>query len=415
MKIARRNFLTGTMALTVTGMPVAGSTWTASHALAAPRISKKSGFHSPEAWAREYELRWGPLGPQSRSQIEQVVGATGGVYDDRGGVLAWIVHYWLRAWSRMAELTGQEKYLETAISFVDYMFDHTDEKRIARGDIAEAYIRDPGGFQGTGTGGPFWKRGGEANALNTGQVSHGIMRFVDTLMENKERWPVYQDLAQRYFEGVKRAVDAFEPDWKTFGDAGSYYYRDSEGSNVLGTTETAFNQTATMCAAHIYLDKWQPDPARRDKVRRHLRYWLDHFITEQPDGTLTWPYIIHDKLQRTEDTGHATVDVDFLVLAYRNGFDELKPKHMDALAKTFATRIWNEDGSLNTYIDGTTDPDYTEQFNAGFGWIELADQDPKIAEMALKTFERFYPHTSEPGILWARPLLGWANLLSRFG
>jgi len=284
---------------------------------------------------------------------------------------------------------------------------------VERGEIREDYLRDPAGLQGTGRGGPFWKRGREANVLNTGQIAHGILRFADMVLENRNRWPAYAILAENYCEQARRAVDAFDADWKNFGDAGSYFYRDSAGSNVLGTTQTAFNQSATMASAHLLLNKWQPDASRREKASRLCRYWVGQFAEFQPDGTVVWPYIIHEELQRVEDAGHASMDLDFLVLAHQSGVSEITGQHIKALAKTFKTHVWNPDATLNEFVDGSTSPQYSEHFNAGFGWFALARYDPEILEMALKTYERHYRANSSGGVLWARPMLGWANLMAK--
>jgi len=380
---------------------------------AAALIKLETGFATPEDWRNQYEARWGRVGSQTRADIEFVVHAKDGVYDDQHGPFAWIVHYWLRAWVKMADLTGDEKYLIMGMSFIDYMFDHIDEKRVTRGEINENYLREPLGLQGTGKGGPFWKRWEEVNVLNTGMVTHGIMRFCDGIFENRDRWPAYAITAEKYVEGVKRAVDAFDTDWKNTGESGTYYYRDSGGSNALGDTSISFNQAATMCAAHLYLNKWEQNASRREKAERLCRFWVDEYARMQSDGTVHWAYRINtgDPLGDKEDAGHGTVDLDFLMLAYELGISGLEDKHIKAIAQTFKQNIWRKDGSLNEFVDGSTSEGYNEHFNAGFGWFELSKYDPDILPMIFKTYHKHYQHTAKPGEIWARPMLGWANLL----
>ena len=235
------------------------------------------------------------------------------------------------------------------------------------------------------------------------------------VFENRDAWPAYALLGENYFDQVKTAVDAFDADWKTFGEAGSYYYRDSGGTNILGETETAFNQSATMCAAQLLIDKWDADSSRKDKATRIAKYWTDHFADFRDDGTVVWPYMIHPKLGVTEDTGHASVDLDFLVLAHKHGISAISTKHIDALSRTFKKNIWRSDGRLHEYVDGTTKGSFDEHYNAGFGWFDLSEFDDEIAAMALKTYQKFYHAQAAPGQIWARPMLGWANLLGKFG
>ncbi len=414
----RRQMLNGLLALGCCfgfSLPHSRITGIISAANAKTAIDPQSGICSPVDWDEVFINRWGMLGRQSRDQINYTIHAKNGVYDDSDGVFAWIVHYWLRAWAKMADLTGEEKYLHAGMSFIDYMFKHTDEARIRRGEIVENYLRDPASLQGKGRGGPFWKRWEEANVLNTGQIAHGILRFVDTVFENRDRWPAYALIAEGYFEQTKRAVDAFDPDWRNFGNAGSYFYRDSEGSNVLGPTQTAFNQSATMCSAHLLLDKWENNASRRDKATRLVRSWLNDFAEFHDNGTVTWPYILVEHLRQIEDTDHATVDLDFLTLSHGREINGLKKEHLLALAKTFKKNIWRTDGTLNRNIDGSTTAGFDQHYCGGYGWFELSRYDPEVLEMVRKTYEKHYRANSDGGVLWARPMLGWANILATSG
>ena len=410
----RRQVLTNIAALTI---PMAGSLFrpdTASatklpfcdFAVPAPVIAGR------RQWDEAYETRWGRLGWQSRDQIDYILHNVDGVYDDVGAEFAWIIHYWIRAWLAMASLTGWTGYMDACASVIDYMFDHTDEKRVARGEMVEDYIRDPLALQGSGRGGPFWKRENRADVLNTGQIARAIMYFVDAVYSNPNRWQAYRRFADRYFGLVTLAADAFDNDWRDFGDKGSYFYRDSEGSGVLGTTATAFNQSATMVEAHLLIHKWRPDPARANKVRRLARYWLEEFLETRPDGTLVWPYMIHPELGVTEDTGHATIDVDFLVAAYASGLTDLDTSHMQGLVRTFMAKVYDGNRGLNAFVDGRQDPGFSDHYNAGFGWFRLARFEPRIVPIVARIYNAHYPPDSPPGQLWARPMLGWANILN---
>ena len=169
-----------------------------------------------------------------------------------------------------------------------------------------------------------------------------------------------------------------------------------------------------MCAAHLLIDKWENDSSRRDKAKRLVRFWLDDFAQFQDDGTVVWPYILVEHLRQTEDTGHATVDLDFLLLAFDRQIDGLTENHIKILANTFKKKIWRSDGTLNMYVDGSTEAGYSEHFNAGFGWFALSQFDPKIAEMARLTYQKHYRADSAGGVLWARPMLGWSNIMASF-
>jgi len=372
----------------------------------------RAQFRSAADWNRVYEKFWGPIGRQSDAQMHAVVHAVDGVYDDSDGPFAWIVHYWIRAWVTMADLTGDTRYMDMCVSFIDYMLDNTDERRIERGEKTEAYIRDPLYLRGTGKGGPFWSRQDNASVLDTGQVARGIMAFVDAVFEKPDRWAGYGPTAFRFFEAAIMAADAFENDWQTQGSIGAYHYRDSDGSGALGTTRTAFNQSATMVATHLAIHKWRPDPNRVDKVRRLAQYWIDHYAVRQPDGAITWRYILIEGDRALEDAGHATTDLEFLIPAYLSGLTSLNLAHMNGLSKTFLRRLHDGRHGLKEFVDGSGRADYAEQFNAGFGWFQLARFAPEIAEAALRIYNEHYPLDAPGGILWSRPMLGWANLLS---
>lgn len=368
-------------------------------------------FRSAADWNRIYNKFWGPLGRQSADRMETTVHAVNGIYDDSDGPFAWIVHYWIRAWVTMANLTGDTRYMDMCVSFIDYMLDNTDERRVERGEMKENYIRDPLYLKGTGKGGPFWSRQANASVLDTGQVARGIMAFVDAVFDKPDRWPGYGPTAFRFFEAAITAADAFENDWQKTGSIGSYHYRDSDGSGALGTTRTAFNQSATMVATHLAIHKWRPDDARVDKVRRLAQYWIDHYVVHQPDGAITWRYILIPGDKALEDAGHATTDLEFLVPAYLSGLTNLSLAHMNGLAKTFLQRLHDGRHGLVEFVDGQGRATYAEQFNAGFGWFQLARFAPEIAQATLRIYNKHYPLNAPGGVLWSRPMLGWANLL----
>ncbi|MCH8809731.1 MAG: hypothetical protein IH993_07870, partial [Proteobacteria bacterium] len=143
-----------------------------------------SAFKTADDWETFYESKWGPLGPQTPAQIDKLANnAKAGVYDDAPGHLAWHTHYWIRSWVILAEVTGRMDYLDTCVSMIDYMLDHTDERRVERGEIIE-YIRDPMFLKQRGGHGPFWVRNRKAGVLTTGQIVHAIMVFVDYVYEN---------------------------------------------------------------------------------------------------------------------------------------------------------------------------------------------------------------------------------------
>jgi len=85
---------------------------------------------------------------------------------------------------------------------------------------------------------------------------------------------------------------------------------------------------------------------------------------------------------------------------------------MNGLAKTFTHRLHDGGDSLNRFVDGRTESGFSDNFNAGFGWFELAEFAPEIATAALGVYNRHYPPDAPGGVLWAQPMLGWANLLA---
>ncbi|MBB4304796.1 hypothetical protein GGD81_003860 [Rhodobium orientis] len=406
--ITRRHLLRSAAAAAV--LPSAVPARAARKAVCGIDLSR-AAFNSVSDWDSVFEARWGPLGTIGKSRILEWIGARDGVYDDRDGVLAWILGYWVRAFVTMADLTGAPRHMDAAASLIAFILDHTDARRVARGEIVENYARDPLYFRGTGEGGPFWKRGDDAIVLNTGHIANPILRFADLVFRDADRFGAYMPEAVRTFTEARIAVDAFDNDWQVVGDKGSYHYRDSQGSGQLGTTRTAFNQSATMMTAEILLDRWRPNAGRVDKIGRLVRYWLEDFADFRPDGTVSWPYMIHPTLGVTEDVGHASIDVDFLVAAFDTGRTDLTEEHMATLARTFLEKIYDGRGGLNRFVDGTTEPGFGEHWNAAIGFLELARFAPRVADVALNVFNAKYPPDAPDGILWARPMLGWATLL----
>ena len=132
-------------------------------------------------------------------------------------------------------------------------------------------------------------------------------------------------------------------------------------------------------------------------------YWLN-YVELRPNGSYVWDYAPYGDASRVEDVGHGHIDAGFLWLAYNRSVGDLTTEDMVRLAKTWTQNAYLGNGELAALIDGSGTT--KNEWNAGFDWIDLAELDPTVLDIAVEVYDKHY---QEP--TWSRPFLGWAEIL----
>ena len=85
---------------------------------------------------------------------------------------------------------------------------------------------------------------------------------------------------------------------------------------------------------------------------------------------------------------------------------DITAEDMARLANTWIENIYLGNGSLAFYVDGSGVLDTARSYHAGSDWIDLAEFDPTVLNIVIEIYDKHVPKPT-----WARPFLGWAELL----
>ncbi len=338
-----------------------------------------------------------------------------------GDDLAWNMGYWLRAYVTMARLTGSRFYLDKAGQLAYLMLEASDEARAARGELdVQAVPYDEGPdplFADRTLAAPGWRhlyRGGpearppmRIEVLIDGHIANHIMLYVDLVLSD-DRFAAHAPFARQAMAYVIRVIDFHDSMWiddRYPTVPGSYYYSNGEGGKW--SNPVVFNHAATMLAAALLVDKHRPTPVYRDRARRLVGYFMNY--VKEVNGGYVWdydPYVPERKVP-AQDFGHATMDIEFLVLAHQRGIEGITPADFRKMARTLRSSIAYGEGNVHYYINGTErqiEPWVID--SAALGWLDLAAYDPAVFPVIERVFTT---HKAVPG--WERSFLGWANLM----
>jgi hypothetical protein len=138
------------------------------------------------------------------NNVECLLGFSSG-YDDSQHRLAWHGHYWLRAFVSMAQTYQDSKYLDYAVSMIDYMLYYRDDVRAARGDLdvlQEPYVKAPPFYlNNRDLAAPCWRHKKDCKTILDGQITSGIMHFV-RLVKESGSFGAYEATADNYLVSV---------------------------------------------------------------------------------------------------------------------------------------------------------------------------------------------------------------------
>jgi hypothetical protein len=338
------------------------------------------------------------------------------------GKFAWHAHYWIRAYTSMAQITGDEKYLKMAVNLIDHMLFYRDDVRQQRGELdihKEPYAIAPSHYiHHRNKAAPVWRRwmsgdGWRVLLVDDGQITHAIMRFTDLVYSNP-RFISYKMKADTYIKEVQKTVQAHDEAFvfnRYVDIPGSYYYMSRNGG--LHSTAVAFNMNATMGVTLLLLDKLTTgEPAYREKAEAILDYFKAH-IQKTENNAYTWNYHLVSKSKssssssRPEDFSHGHLDLSFLIMAHQLGLN-LSDTVMQNLANTYTKIIYLGSGNLAKYVDGSGSiSSYSAAgFAAAYDWIDLAKFNQRALTIAIEVYQKHYQSPT-----WARPFLGWAEIM----
>lgn len=306
---------------------------------------------------------------------------------------AWHGHYWLRSYVSMAKTYGDTKYLDYALSTIDFWFAHSDTAQGWGGTL------DPAN-----------------RMLATGMIAQAISIFSYAVWDDP-RFVAYRAKADSYIALLEPMLHTYDYQWVDNAPlpGSPSFYRYATCNGLCGTGSLVmYNQGATMAKALLMIDRVKrlkgqtPDAGYLHKADAAAAYFKT-FV--RLNGTAyDWDYGGARTNSGMEDTNHAHVDLSLVVWARKFGIGGLNDTDMQRLAGTMQ-KILSGAGSNNVslLVDGTGLPTSNwDRVSVGYDWIELADYDPTLFD---KTVRVFNTYMSVPE--GSRFFLGWAEIMRK--
>lgn len=231
-------------------------------------------------------------------------------------------------------------------------------------------------------------------ACHTGMVTYPLARFYNLVMADQKLHATYETDAARFARAAVQAVRVHDDEWV---DEGSYgYYKRRRGAPVWADgIELPHNKQLALGRTLIELYRATGSReylVRATKLARTLRmnlkgdgngaylwnYWWgrgDRGWTSAERVSVYTPS--YRGLPRYEDISHSSIDVDFAVLAARNGV-VFTQDDLVRFAKTFNQNHTRADGSISFYCDGTGDEGAYATRVGIAGWISLSIVSPDV-------------------------------------
>jgi hypothetical protein len=341
-----------------------------------PTIATKS------QWDARYDAQWGNQMPEPYS---------------RGSLdFAWAGHYWLRAYVSMARTHGDTKYLDRAVTMIDYWMAHTD------------------GPHGWGVKEPGFQMA--QMMLDTGMISHAIGIF-NYAVWSDPRFTAYRAKAAGYTNRIEGFLRTYDYQWVENaplpGSPSNWRYASCATGLCRTDQVLMYNQAATVAKAMLLVDRTRrlmgqtPDASLAYKAGKIAAYFKT--FVKDTGTAYNWKYSGSVPLpDRVEDIDHGHIDIGFLISAYKHEVGNLTATDMKKLAGTFAKVLNGEAGpaDVSTHVDGTGIPDQTwRRLPSGYDWIDLVEFDHALLDKVVTVWNKWMPWASN-----ARYYLGWAEI-----
>ena len=294
---------------------------------------------------------------------------------NENGTLAWAQSYLLEAYLDMYEATGDKRYIEKFVSQANRVIKNTD---VERG------IQDYKGRLRTGWSSTKYSKNKEPmiHITHSGMILYPLVKFCFLVRQNT-KLSEYKNFLETYINFVEKAVSEFDNQWRFDPETkgGSYWF---EGDEPLSTDLKApmpFNGPLAMGRVLIMLYSLTKKDIYYNKVTALALYFKNNLI-ETNDGYYIWGYRPNlKKYPQIEDISHGAIDVDFAILAYKNGIVFYK-SDIEKFSKTLLnSKEKAKRFAFSKFVDGTDDredkpysnaPGDITKFAVG-RWLELSE------------------------------------------
>ena len=289
--------------------------------------------------------------------------------NDQGG-LAWGESYILMSYLDMFEATKNVVYLDKFFRHANRIIANTDKDR---------KIVDYKGRSLVGWGSNKYSNNSERVMflVHSGMITYPLVKFYSIVTKNG---------LQSKYPGAKKLVDlsvaalsVFDKNWVYDKGLKEGYYTFERDTPIRFNTPNAalpvpFNQQLVAGSAFITIYSINGNPDSFDKASGLAMHFKNRMRTNK-DGAFVWDYWYGEgfkKYSSIETTSYAAIDVDFLILAYKNGIIFTR-NDIDKILNTYRKYICKNDG-FAPYIDGT-DKSFAY---IDAPWLELSNYDCSV-------------------------------------
>jgi hypothetical protein len=320
------------------------------------------------------------------------------VPDLSGGAetFAWQGHYWVRAFVSMAKTFGDTKYLDKAVTMIDYWFAHQD-----------------GGAQSQGWGASI---NPAQMMLDTGMISQAIALFSYEVWSDP-RFVAYRPKADSYISQIEPILRTYDPQWVTnvaaYPGSPSFYIYATCGGLCSTNSFVMYNQGATMTKSLLLIDRVKrlkgltPNAGYLDKADKAAAYFKT--FARLNGNAYVWDYG-GARGSGTEDVSHGHIDFSLLTWANKFGIGGITSTDLTRLVGTMKVELTAQGANKVSFlVDGTqTPPSVWDTAAMGYDWIELVDTDPTLLNQVTSVY-----NAQMVGQTGSRFMLGWAEILRK--
>ncbi len=283
------------------------------------------------------------------------------------GWFAWGLSHALRAFIRLYNISRDRLWFDRAVYWVDYLANYSDvngDGIPAWGNYNETWGTDSYDFA--------------EHTVHDGVICTPIMELVCLVYRNEQLRsdPSLRSKADMYISLVRAVIDGHHSYWTDLTPDSGYYWRTPTNDDMI-----IINQFAALGIAEMMLADILGNASYLERPERMANLIKSHLQYDEDDDCYTWQYSVGG---RVEDTSHAGIDLEFMILAHSHGlaFDD---QDMERLVNTYQRKLWRGVDMYRTgigiasYVDGGLDPDsdYTRLSKV---WPSLCLFDPRILE-----------------------------------
>jgi len=273
------------------------------------------------------------------------------------GLFAWGIHYEVRSYCDMYNLTRDRKWIEKALARTEYLYSFRDvngDGIPSWGNYNETYGNSRYAYQEYGV----WD----------GVITTAIIEVCQLIYSDPElsRNETLKEIADKYLDCIKQVIDRYHKCWTSLSEDEGFYW-DNPAGDVTGPIVNRFGALG-ITELKLY------DILRDEKYlsRPKAMAYLFKKNLKIQDGAYIWTYAVPPSpYLSTEDISHGAIDLEFAILAYKHKL-VFNDTDMKMFANTYLKYIWRGFAAkprLATYVDGRVSSDYS---GVSRNWILLS-------------------------------------------